>query len=65
VLVKKLKGHTSRLLLVEFPELKKRYWGQHFWAIGYGAWSTSNISDKMVQEYLEYHRDKPNSDKGN
>ena len=65
VLVKKLKGRTSRILQVEFPELKKRYLGRHFWAIGYGAWSTGNISDEMVQEYLEHHKDKPNTEKGN
>ncbi len=28
-LVKQLKGRTARLLLDEFAELKKRYWGQH------------------------------------
>jgi putative transposase len=61
VLVKKLKGRTSHHIQQEFPELKKRYWGQHFWAIGYGAWSTGNITDEMVQEYLEHHRDKPNT----
>jgi len=65
VLVKKLKGRTSRLLQQEFPELGKKYWGQHFWAVGYGVWSTGNITDEMVQEYLEHHRDKPNSEKGN
>ena len=65
MLVKKLKGRTSRILQVEFPELKKRYLGRHFWAIGYGAWSTGNISDEMVQEYLEHHKDKPNTEKGN
>ena len=64
-LVKRLKGRTSRILQIEFPQLKKRYWGRHFWAVGYGAWSTGNISDEMVQEYLEHHRDKPNSEKGN
>lgn len=64
-LVKRLKGRTSRILQMEFPQLKKRYWGRHFWAVGYGAWSTGNISDKMVQEYLEHHQDKPNSEKGN
>ena len=52
-LVKRLKGRTSRRLQDEFPELNKRYWGRHFWAIGYGAWSTGNI----FQEYLEHHRD--------
>lgn len=65
VLVKKLKGRTSRLLQQEFPQLEKRYWGQHFWAVGYGVWSTGNITDEMVQEYLEHHRDKPNAQSEN
>jgi putative transposase len=64
-LVKKLKGRTSRLLQQEFPELGKKYWGQHFWAVGYGAWSTGNITDEMVQEYLEHHRDQPNKSGNN
>ena len=55
-ILKQLKGRSSRLLQKEFPHLKKRYWGQHFWATGYGAWSTGNITDDMVQEYLEHHR---------
>ena len=64
-LVKRLKGRTSRLLQQEFPALGKKYWGRHFWAVGYGAWSTGNITDEMVQEYLEHHRDKPNTQTGN
>ena len=55
-IVKRLKGRSSRKLQQEFPELKKRYWGQHFWAIGFGCWSTGNITDEMVNEYLEHHR---------
>jgi putative transposase len=55
-LVQRLKGRSSRRLQEEFPALKKRYWGRHFWAIGYGAWSTGNITDKMVEQYLEHHR---------
>ena len=65
MLVKKLKGRTSRILQIEFPQLKQKYWGRHFWAVGYGAWSTGNITDEMVQEYLEHHREKPNTEKGN
>ena len=64
-LVKRLKGRTSIMLQKEFPELGKKYWGRHFWAIGFGAWSTGNITDEMVQEYLEHHKDKPNSQVGN
>jgi len=63
--VKRLKGRASRKLQSEFPSLKKRYWGRHFWAIGYGAWSTGNITDEMVQEYLEHHRNPSNVDTGN
>lgn len=65
VLVKKLKGSSSRILQQEFPKLNKQYWGRHFWAVGYGAWSTGKIKDEVFQEYLEHHKDKPNSEKGN
>jgi putative transposase len=44
----------------EFQDLRKKYWDQYFLAVGYGVWSTGNITDEMVQEYLEHHRDKPN-----
>ena len=54
-ILKKLKGRSSRFLQIEFPHLKKRYWGQRFWGKGYGAWSTGNITDEMVQKYLEHH----------
>jgi len=64
-LVKRLKGRTSRMLQEEFPELGKRYWGRHFWSVGYGVWSTGNITEEMVQEYLEHHKDMPNSQTGN
>ena len=60
-LVKRLKGRSSRKLQQEFPDLKKRYWGRHFWSIGYGCWSTGNITDELVNEYLEHHR-RPNDD---
>ena len=61
-LVKRLKGRSSRMLLSEYPALKTRYWGKHFWAIGYGAWSTGSITEEIVQDYLEHHRDSPNGD---
>ena len=54
--VKKLKGRSSRRLQEEFPQLRKKYWGRHFWAIGYGCWSSGNITDEMVNNYLEHHR---------
>ena len=63
-LVKRLKGRTSRILQQEFPQLQKRYWGRHFWAIGYGAWSTGNITGEVVKKYLEHHRHPSNKEAG-
>lgn len=59
-LVKRLKGRSSRLLQREYPLLEKRYWGKHFWAIGYGAWSTGNITEEIVEEYLKCHKSSSN-----
>jgi REP-associated tyrosine transposase len=48
-----LKGISSRVLLQEFPHLRKRFWGRRFWARGYLAVSSGNITDEMVKEYIE------------
>jgi putative transposase len=64
-IVKRLKGRSSRVLQMEYPHLKKHYWGKHFWAIGYGVWSTGVITDEMVQQYLEHHKDDSNKEYGN
>jgi len=33
-LAQSLKGKSSRMLQLEYPSLRKRYWGQHLWARG-------------------------------
>ena len=57
-LVQLLKGKSSFKIQQEFPELKKRYWGQHIWARGYFCASTGNITDELVKEYLDKHKGK-------
>jgi putative transposase len=64
-IVKLMKGRSSRKLQMEFPELKKIYWGRHFWGISFGCWSTGNITDEMVNEYLEHHRNPNDNSNGN
>ena len=61
-ILKRIKGRSAKILLVEYSELKKRYWGGHLWGIGYGAWSTGNITDETIQQYLDHHKEGPNSD---
>ena len=59
-LIRRLKGRSARKLLLEYPQLKKRYWGGHLWAMGYGAWSTGVVSQELINEYLEHHRQQSN-----
>jgi putative transposase len=55
-----LKGGSVKLLLQGFSELKRRYWSGHFWGIGYGAWSVGNITEEVLETYLNHHKEQPN-----
>ena len=57
-----LKGISSRILLSEFPHLRKQYWGRHLWARGYLAVSSGNITDEMIQQYIEEQEGEPVTD---
>jgi putative transposase len=60
-IVQYLKGRSSRLIQEEFPELKKRYWGQHLWARGYFCATAGVVTQETVREYIEHqfeHGDK-------
>ncbi len=48
-----LKGRSSKLLQDEFPDLSKRYWGQHLWARGYFCVTVGSVTKDMIQEYIE------------
>ena len=54
-IMRRIKGRPSSKLFEEFPALKKRYWGQHFWARGYFCATVGEVSEEMIKEYLEHH----------
>ena len=56
-IVQQIKGKTSRMLLQEYKDLKRRYWGQHLWASGYFCRSVGVITDKIIKEYIENQQD--------
>ena len=56
-IVQYLKGRSSRILQEEYPQLRKRYWGQHLWARGYFCATVGTITDEMIKEYIEKHND--------
>ena len=54
-----LKGISSRILLKEYGHLRKQFWGRHLWARGYLAVSSGNITDEMIQKYIEEQEGEP------
>ena len=54
-IMRRLKGRTSSKLFEEFPEIKRRYWGRHFWARGYFCATVGQMSEEMIKNYLEHH----------
>ena len=55
--VKLAKGRSSRKVQLEFPELKKVYWGRHFWARGFFSATSGNVTDEIINEYINRHTD--------
>jgi len=49
-MVQYIKGRSSRHLQAEFPELRKRYWGQHMWARGYFC---AKVDEATIKAYIE------------
>jgi putative transposase len=58
-IVQWLKGISSRILLSEFSHLRRQFWGKHLWARGYLAVSSGNITDEMIQQYIEEQDGEP------
>lgn len=48
-----LKGKSSHRLQKEFPELRKKYWGQHLWARGYFCTTLGAVTEELIKQYIE------------
>jgi len=53
--MQRIKGRSSRKIQMEYPELRKRYWGRRFWARGYFSTTSGNVTDDIILQYLEIH----------
>jgi len=54
-IMRRIKGRTASKLFEEFPVIKKRYWGRHFWGRGFFCVTSGQITDEMIKAYLEHH----------
>ena len=62
-IMRRIKGRSARKILEIFPELKKRYWGGHFWAKGYFFVTSGEVREEMIINYIEHHFEPKINDK--
>ena len=58
-----LKGKLALRLFDRFPQLRKRYWGQHVWSRGYCA-STIGLDEERVRKYVKWQTEKEQESEG-
>ena len=57
-LVQYLKEKSSRKIQQEFPELRRKYWKKHLWAVGYFVRTTGNVTEQTIKNYIDKHESK-------
>ena len=60
--VKIAKGRSSRKIQQEFPEIRKKYWGCHFWGRGFFSSTSGNVTDEIINNYIDNHTDAHKTD---
>lgn len=55
--VKIAKGRSSRKIQQEFPQIHKEYWGRHFWWRRYFSSTSANVTDEIINNYIDQHSD--------
>jgi putative transposase len=52
-IVAKIKANTSREIRQRFPGIKKVYWRNEFWSVGFFS-STVGIDEAVIKRYVEF-----------
>ena len=54
-IVNMMKGYTTYHIWKRYPQyLRKQFWKEHtFWTDGYFACSVGNVSEEMLERYIE------------
>ena len=64
-LMQRIKGRSARKIMQEYTEIRRQFWGRHFWARGYFAASSGNVTDEVIKQYIESQGEQPPNDKDN
>ena len=46
--MQRIKGRSSRRIQMEYPDLRKWYWGRMFWARGYFPTTSGSVTDDII-----------------
>ena len=57
-IMKALKGVSARLLMNEFPILKKRLWGGRMWNPSYFIATVSENTEEQIKNYINNQKEK-------
>jgi putative transposase len=52
-IVGKIKANTSREMRQRFPWIKKLYWQNEFWSVGFFS-STVGVNEDVIKRYVEF-----------
>ena len=57
-IIKALKGVSARLLLKQYPELKKQLWGGHLWNPSYFVATVSENTEEQIRNYINSQKER-------
>lgn len=57
-IIKALKGVSARLLLKQYPELKRKLWGGHLWNPSYFIATVSENTEEQIRNYIKSQKER-------
>jgi putative transposase len=57
-IIKALKGVSARLLLKQYPKLKKKLWGGHLWNPSYFVTTVSENTEEQIRNYINSQKER-------
>ena len=52
-------GNKLAAIIIRIPSPKEAFWDRHLWARGYLAVSSGNITDEMIEQYIQEQKGAP------
>lgn len=57
-IMKTLKGVSARLMMKQYPQLKRKLWGGHLWNPSYFVATVSENTEEQIRNYINSQKEK-------